>query len=169
MSSREDRPIGQAVIDSQEFAREGKALAGSVTVAELGRLADVLADVAGSLACELRGGRDGEGKLYLDLRVSGSLNLCCQRCLKPLPFALGIDSRLMLVMPGEPWPDEDLSDDELDAIEAGSEFDVLALVEDEILLALPIVPRHEVCRSPLAVDNEHRPSPFAALAKLKDH
>lgn len=144
-------------------------LAGSVTVAELGRLADVLADVAGSLECELHGGRDGEGKLYLDLKVSGSLNLRCQRCLKSLPFVLDIGSRLMLVAPGEPWPDEDLSDDALDAIEGSRELAVLALLEDEVLLALPIAPRHEDCRPPLAVDSEHRPSPFAALAKLKDH
>lgn len=140
-----------------------------MAVAALVRLADAIADNAGSLDCELRGGRDGEGKPYLDLRVVGSLNLRCQRCLMPMPFGLSIDSRLMLVAPGEQWPDEELAEDGLDAIEASRELAVLPLIEDEVLLALPIVPRHEVCRPPVATETEHRPSPFAALAKLKDH
>ena len=129
----------------------------------------MLADNAGSLDCELRGGRDGEGKPYLDLRVVGSLNLSCQRCLMPMPFGLDIDSRLMLVAPGGEWPDEELAEDGPDALEASRELAVLPLVEDEVLLALPIVPRHEVCRPPVATETEHRPSPFAALSKLKDH
>lgn len=169
MSCQADGSIGQAVIDSLEFAREGSVVAGSVAVAVLGRLADMLADNAGSLDCELRGGRDGEGKPYLDLWVAGSLNLRCQRCLMPMPFGLDIDSRLMLVAAGESWPDEELAEDGTDAIEASRELAVLPLIEDEVLLALPIVPRHEVCRPPVATETEHRPSPFAALAKLKDH
>lgn len=144
-------------------------LVGGVPVADLGRLADVLADVAGSLDGELRGGRDDKGKLYLELKVKGSLALRCQRCLGPLPFALDIDSRLMLVAPGESWPDEELAEDGPDAIDGSRELVVLSLVEDEILLALPFAPRHRECRPPLAVETEHRPSPFAALAKLKDH
>lgn len=169
MSCQADGSIGQAVVDSLEFAREGRVVAGGVAVAALVRLADTIADNAGSLDCELRGGRDGEGKPYLDLRVVGSLNLRCQRCLMPMPFGLNIDSRLMLVAPGEQWPDEELAEDGLDAIEASRELAVLPLIEDEVLLALPIVPRHEVCRPPVATETEHRPSPFAALAKLKDH
>lgn len=169
MSCQTDRSIGQAVVDSLEFARDGKVLAGSVAIADLSRLADVLANDAGSLQCELRGGRDGEGKSFLDLRIVGSLNLRCQRCLSSLAFALDIDSRLMLVAPGETWPDEELADDGPDAIEASRELAVLPLIEDEVLLALPVAPRHEDCRPPMAVDTEHRPSPFAALAKLKDH
>lgn len=159
----------QAVIDSLDFAREGGVLVGCVPVAKLVRLSDMLADDVGTLEYELRGERDGEGKPCLNLRVSGSLNLRCQRCLSSLSYPLDIDSRLMLVAPGEAWPDEDLADDEVDVIEASRELAVLPLVEDEVLLALPIVPRHEVCRAPLAAETEHRPSPFAALAKLKDH
>jgi uncharacterized protein len=80
-----------------------------------------------------------------------------------------IDSKLMLVAPGEEWPDEELEDDGTDAIEASRELAVLALVEDEVLLALPVAPRHEVCALPAAVETQSRPSPFAVLAKLKDH
>lgn len=172
MSCHENQPAVGAnagtVIDSPDFARHGGSLGGSVAVAQLSRLADQLADQKGSLAFELHGMRDEEGKSFLELRVAGSLNLRCQRCLSPLAYPVAIDSRLMLVAPGEEWPDEELEDDGIDAIEASRELAVLPLVEDEVLLALPVVPRHEVCALPANMETEPRPSPFAALAKLKD-
>ena len=163
------RGIRQAVVDSLEFARDGRSIAGEVALKELGRLADVLVDDVGALAVELHGGRDAEGKSFLGLRVTGNLNLRCQRCLQPMSFALDVDSRLLLVAPGEAWPDEELVDDGGDVIEACRELAVLPLVEDEVLLALPIVARHENCRPPVAAETESKPSPFAVLAKLKDH
>jgi uncharacterized protein len=46
-------------------------------------------------------------------------------------------------------------------------MDVLALVEDEIVLAVPIAPRHESCDAPRPSDGVKKESPFAALAKLR--
>lgn len=173
MSSREDQVIAktnaQTVVDSLELARQGRKLAGSFAVAQLRRVVDALADEVGSVAFELSGMRDEEGKNWLTLRVTGDLNLRCQRCLSSLPYPLAIDSRLMLVAPGEEWPDEELVDDGTDAIEADRELGVLLLVEDEVLLALPVAPRHDVCGLPVATEVERKPSPFAALARLKDN
>ncbi|MDD5250560.1 MAG: YceD family protein [Rhodocyclaceae bacterium] len=173
MSRHEDQAIvsvnAKTVIDSLEFARQGRKLDGRVAVAQLERLADLLANQAGSLVFELLGERDAEGNNCLRLRVAGSLNLRCQRCLSPLPYAVDIDSRLMLVAPGGEWPDEELADDGTDAIEASRELAVLPLVEEEVLLDVPVVPRHEICGLPAATETEHRPSPFAVLAKLKNH
>jgi uncharacterized protein len=172
MSCHENQPVGAnagPVVDSPDFARHGGSLNGSVAVAELSRLADQLADPAGSLAFELHGMRDEEGKSFLELRITGSVNLRCQRCLSPLLYPVAIESTLMLVAPGEEWPDEELEDDGIDAIEASHELAVLSLVEDEVLLAVPVAPRHEVCALPAKLEAEPRPSPFAALAKLKDH
>ena len=93
--------------------------------------------------------------------------LRCQRCLEGVKFTLGIKSRLQLIGPGEEWPDEDLVDDSADAVVAEKELAVLTLIEDEVLLALPIAPRHEQCESPLANAGGQGSSPFAALAALK--
>jgi uncharacterized protein len=84
-------------------------------------------------------------------------------------FPLSIHSRLQLIAPGEDWPDDDLVDDSTDAIAAEGELNVQSLIEDEVLLALPIAPRHEQCESPLANASEHGSSPFSALAALKKH
>lgn len=161
----------QVVVNSLEFAREGGRRAGEVPVAALDRLADALVDTTGTLAWDLLGLRDADGESWLVLRVAGVLNLRCQRCLGSLPFPVAIERRLLLVPPGAPWPEDELEDpsvdDGSDAIEADRELAVLALVEEEVLLALPIAPRHESCEPPRAVVKEQEPSPFAVLAKLK--
>lgn len=169
MSCQDKSAICRAVIDSLEFARAGGRLAGSVAVADLGRLADALADGSGELDCSLDGGRDEDGKPYLHLQVNGVLRLACQRCLSALPFDVHVDSRLLPMAPGQEWPDEELSDDASDMIEADAALSVMSLIEDEVLLALPIAPRHEDCRPPSAAGGDSKPSPFAALADLKKH
>lgn len=50
--------------------------------------------------------------------------------------------------PGEEWPDDDLADDSADAIEAEKALAVLSLVEEEVLLALPIAPDALSTRAP---------------------
>ncbi|MDP2133812.1 MAG: hypothetical protein Q8J99_09390, partial [Sulfuritalea sp.] len=82
---------------------------------------------------------------------------------------LAISSRLQLMAPGEEWPDDDLVDDSADAITAEKALPVLSLIEDEVLLALPIAPRHEQCESPSASATGQGTSPFAALAGFRKH
>lgn len=174
--------VSAAVIDSLEFSRQGRVLSGEVAVAALGRLTDVVVEPVGALQCTLRGltgEQRQDGKPGLALEVSGSLKFRCQRCLQVMDYPLRVVSHLLLLAPGERLPDDvvedeydgevagDELDDEWDAIEASREQSVLALIEDEVLLALPIVPRHEACEPPMAMKDEHEPSPFAVLAKLK--
>lgn len=173
MSSPTD--LSKTVIDSLEFSRQGRIMSGEVAIAALDRLAGVVVDSAGVLQIVLRGlpGERQDGKSGLELEVSGSLKLRCQRCLQAMDYPLQLVSRMLLVEDGGSWPDDDADvagdelDDEWDAIEASREQSVLALIEDEVLLALPIVPRHAACGLPVATENEYEPSPFAVLAKFK--
>ena len=161
--------IAGAVIDCLEFARAGGVLERSVGLDELPRLEDLLSTTAGHLSIRLEGWRDNEGKSWLQLGIAGEPVLCCQRCLGGVKFPLMIKSRLQLMAPGEDWPDDDLVDDSADAIAADKTLAVLSLIEDEVLLALPIAPRHEQCESPPANASQQGSSPFAALAALKKH
>jgi uncharacterized protein len=161
--------IAGTVIDCLEFARSGGVLERRVGLGELPRLADLLSTSDGFLSVRLEGWRDDEGKSWLQLDLAGEPVLCCQRCLGGVKFPLAITSRLQLMAPGEDWPDDDLDDDSIDAIAAETALSVQELVEDEVLLALPIAPRHEECESPLANASEHGSSPFSALAALKKH
>ncbi len=173
-------------IDSLEFARREREASGRVPVSMLTRLADQLADTEGELEWSLTGeqsvDRFGQPQCYLRLRVCGDVNLVCQRCLSAMKQPLDIEARLLLVAPGMPWPEEGLENDpgeggeageghvsldDADPVEALTEQRVLDLVEDELLLALPIVPRHPVCALPEHDDGRAAASPFAALAQLK--
>lgn len=175
MSCREELDLAGAVIDSLKFAAEENCITGKLALAQLTRLSDVLANQEGLLDCKLEGyrlEREGETRLGLRLSVSGRLSLHCQRCLAEVGFDCVIDSRLLLIPPGAEWPEEELETDDYDAIPASRELSVLSLVEDEMLLTLPIVPRHADCLPPAGVgaaEEKSEPSPFAVLAGLKKH
>jgi len=70
------------------------------------------------------------------------MQLVCQRCLDPLPVPIAIDAELQL---SESLREISDADDEIDRVLASRHMDVGQLVEDEVILALPMVPRHETC------------------------
>jgi uncharacterized protein len=178
MSCREsdsDGDLAGAVIDSLKFAAEEDCITGKLALTQLTRLFDVLASREGWLDCKLAGYRvagEGRGRLGLHLQVSGRLMMHCQRCLEEVGIDCSIDSRLLLIPPDAAWPEEEMESDDFDAIPASRELSILSLVEDEVLLALPLVPRHAECQPPVetgAADEESEPSPFAVLTGLKKH
>ena len=62
--------------------------------------------------------------------------------------------------------EDDAAEEDLLAMDP--EFDAHALLEDDVLLAMPLVPRHAACHAPLsAALEDDLPHPFAALAALK--
>jgi len=160
-------PQRSVIQDPFKFAVEGRRLAGRVPLAELGRLTDVLLDRAGEVVYELTGDIGVDRKPRLMLSASAVLVLRCQRCLGRMEWPLALESVLQLVRPGQAIPDDELENDESDTIEAVADMDVVALVEDEIVLAVPIAPRHEDCDVPRPSDGAEQESPFAALAGLR--
>lgn len=166
-STASEPVLSPLVIDGLEFSREGRVIEGTVPLAVLQRLKHEVIGAEDDLCVRVEGWRDNDAKCGLRLVITGSIRLCCQRCLDGVDLPLNLDSRLRLVRPGENWPDDDLENDEVDAIAAEKEMDVLALVEDEVLLALPTVPRHTQCQPPQVVEIDYGSSPFKALAVLK--
>ncbi|MDR1063257.1 MAG: YceD family protein [Azoarcus sp.] len=158
------------IADVFRFAAEGGVLEGETPVAAFERLADRLADDGGAVRWRLAGRVDAEGRPWLGLGVTGRLVLLCQRCLEGLEWNLAVDAVLRPVRAGQVLPGDELDNDESDAIEVDGEADVLSLVEDEIILALPIAPRHEDCgvlRRPEADGEARGESPFGVLAGLR--
>ena len=160
-----------AVIDSLEFARAEEELRGTLPVVGLKRLEDILFDSTGALSYVLSGGRDELERPRLELKIQGPLHLQCQRCLERLDYALDVSSMLIVVPEGTRLPDEIDDPEGPDTIEANPELDVAALIEDEVLLSLPLAPRHAegVCESRLEQQDEaaEEASAFAQLATLK--
>jgi len=124
-------------------------------------------------ACGLSDLDAAERRHWLRLEVFAQLILTCQRCMHPLSLDLEVKRRF-LVAPNEALANklEDSAQDDYDVIAHNKQFDLLALIEDELLLALPIVPKHLQCEPPVMAQTEAsqastRQRPFAVLSTLK--
>lgn len=159
----------QVRVDSLEFARSAKSLQGSFEIADLDRLHDRLAAMKGKLAYGLTGYTDDKGKPGLRLEVSGTLELACQRCLQPLEWPVDLAADLLLVVTEAELTQEGEEPDSPDRLLADKDMDVRLLVEDEVLLALPIAPKHPEgrCSAASGQGEPQASHPFAELARLK--
>ncbi|MEN8174277.1 MAG: YceD family protein [Pseudomonadota bacterium] len=161
------KPVPERV-DVLRCADQGQLLEGRYALAELPRLRPLLAREDGEVRFHLRCGRDAEKRVVLAGEVTARLWLTCQRCLEPVALDVAADVRLAGVtglqesglLPEEYEPL--LMEDPL--------LSVRELVEDELLLAVPQVPRHkQPCRPALPPEASDRADdgPFAALAGLR--
>jgi uncharacterized protein len=171
-------------LDLAAFIHDGASLGGEWPAGALERLSDSAAPeapardwptVRWSLLGETRQAKGGKSQAWLRVTAEAQVALTCQRCLKPVEERLDVERWIRFVD----------TEAEAAALDADSDDDVLAmprhldaceLIEDELLLTLPLVPRHEVCPEPLLHADEgelvdeaeaERPNPFAALAALK--
>ena len=152
-----------AAIDGLAFARTAGVLKGQLGLESLPRLAQ--SGCSGAvLDFVLTGDINERGKPELRLTVDGSVRLECQRCLGDVDLPLRLEARLELAS-GEAEILAD--DDDIDRVVAGRDMSVAVLVEDEVILALPMVPKHEQCRAAAEAEGGAEPSAFQALAALR--
>lgn len=150
------------VIDSLQFARGALEQRGFLGMEHLPRLAQMQCSTEG-LEYSLRGGLTDSGKPFLRISVSGVMRLVCQRCLDTLAFPIAVEVELQIT---ESMREIEAADDDVDRVLASRSTDVGRLIEDEVILALPMVPRHERCVA-VGAGAMAKISPFNALAALK--
>ena len=161
-------------LDLGQAARSDLSLTGSLAVKSLTRLVSALAADSGIADVELRAAPEVGGRIVVTGSIRAPLTMTCQRCLENVTLEVVTEPRLAWVK----------SEAEMEALPP--EYDplfapdgrvaVAGLVEDELLLALPLAPRHadgacgeirKPARSAPATEEESRKNPFADLAKLK--
>ena len=186
-------------IDAFAFAHSGKEAHGTIPLVRFSRAVEGLPEQplgdAGLVTWSVRGevGKSGLllGRPLLHVHVQANPVLVCQRC--NAPFVYPVDSEVLLqLVKSEADLDDDTSygeqSDEDDEGEEGKgfvsnlpekvvgshHFDLLAQIEDELILSVPYVPKHEVCPGAQAKVSDaldepavKRPSPFAVLEQLK--
>jgi uncharacterized protein len=159
----------QHIINSLEFARKSLEIRGTISNSQLSRAKDLLANGAGSLDWRLIGDVGADKKPRLHFSLTGDVFVPCQRCLEPMQLALNIESEFILVTDESDIPSEDDDVDEHDYLVADAELDVMQLLEDEVLLAIPYAPKHDEkdCPASLAVTELKAPNPFGALKDFK--
>jgi len=85
--------------------------------------------------------------LYLHLTIRAKPWVECQRCLTPYRQPLDVAATYLIVASDEEADAVPLDDDEVDPIVGSRQFDLYDLIEEELLLSLPLVPKHAVCPS----------------------
>jgi uncharacterized protein len=152
-----------ALIDGRRFAQAESALSGHVAKEFLPRLPELGCRPV-TVHYDLQGGRNDGGKLALKLAVEGEFELTCQRCLDPVRWAFSTHAELQLAASLE---EIEAADDDRDRVLASESMDVGSMIEDEIILGIPMAPRHEQCSVSGQPKDMARISPFSALEALK--
>jgi uncharacterized protein len=134
-------------VKASQAVSHREAFAGSVPLAKLPRLAASLTGDSGSLQVELQAMRDDEGQDWLHGEIRGRLPLTCQRGLHP--FEWDCDVALSLALVGSEGEEEKLLKDTESYRVEDDELPLRELVEEEVLLALPMMPR---CEDPDCVE-----------------
>lgn len=159
----------QHIINSLEFARKKLEIHGTIENSQLLRARDLMSSHAGIIEWALSGSVGLDGKSKLTLFIKGVVQMPCQRCLESVNVDLNLKSEFILVRDDSEIPSEDDDVDEYDYLVADAEMDVLALVEDEVLLTLPYAPKHSIedCSVKSEQLETKAPNPFAALRDFK--
>ena len=176
-------------LNAKAFAREGLSLQGQLSLTQFPRLAELalspvepsLQDsgepthVSWALQGELVLVSGGDSQIWMHLKAGVDLPMQCQRCMGPVQLTVKANAAFRFVADEATAEAED-DESEEDLLVLEPELNVLELIEDELIMSAPIVPKHEKCPTMVpmsAVDEafeealEARPNPFAALGQLK--
>lgn len=159
-------------VDPYRLAIKGESLSGDIAVASMSRLSQILLEEKGKVSVTLVFGYDEQRRVNVSGTISADLVLKCERCLGPMPWSLQTGFLLVMVKAGsqgEIPPEYEQYIMESDRIRPHE------MIEDEILLSLPIVPKHADADCPAmdymqvgaASEESERKNPFDVLKDLK--
>lgn len=155
-------------LDPVSFADKNRRIVGELDFARFDKLADLVVGESGGAQFELRFGKVGRVPSATGV-LDATLILQCQRCLGELPWHVHADMNLGFVGSVD---EVALLPESMEPvmIDAEGHVSLVDIVQDELLLAIPSVPRHEDCGlSKVAGKPESdRPNPFAVLNQFKN-
>ncbi len=158
--------------DLRAWASRGIEVEGDVLVTQMPRLKSVVASTEERAYATFRCWKDQQHRYNVDIEVQMTVALVCQRCLSDCQLELVTQSKLIVV-----WNEDSIKElpSGYDPLVAGGVSDLHALVEEELLLALPAVPMHDAgdCEDASRAFGdstmdvvEEKKSPIAALGAL---
>ncbi|MES2950186.1 MAG: YceD family protein [Pseudomonadota bacterium] len=168
-------------LNIEAFAKTDGSLAGSEGLAQFERLFEEAqgAGAENPVHFTAKGLTRPNGatseQIWLVLHAEVALPQTCQRCLGPVEVPVSFEREFRFVANEEVAAVEDEESEE-DVLVLSRDFNLLELLEDELLMALPVVPKHTVCPSAVKLqvadadfveEVEEKPNPFAVLEQLK--
>lgn len=160
---------GDFLIHLDRIATKPQVWEGTLAPADLERLEDSLAGPEGELRYRITASLDRQRRKVVSCIIEGFVFLTCQTSLEAFRHDVSISERLVLVESESQLPPIEEESDAEDYLVADEPLDIRDLVEDAVLLSLPMVPRKPgLGEAPGGREGDPRePSPFAALAQLK--
>jgi uncharacterized protein len=160
-------------VDAWRMVQARRSFQGTLPLAAMPRLRDSLASRDGAVAYELEFGKDDIGVALLHVRADATLPLTCQRTLEVFGLPVHVDAKLGLIV----------REEEESALPSGYEplltpdghLNLADVIEDELILALPVVPLSPGAEEQPRVwgetnetqDDDTQPNPFGVLKKMK--
>ena len=154
------------------FARQG-VIEAELPLGKLRRFSEYLHDHGGAVSVLLQFGHDEEGRKLLSGSLDAEVQMLCQRCLEAMPVVVSSSFQLLVL---ETAQAAENADAEAVFLENG-QLEVLKLIEDELIISLPLVPAHEDAECSTELNNvrsslqrsagPERNNPFSVLAALK--
>jgi len=157
------------LIHPDQLSANPQVLEGTFLPGDLERLLESLANGDGELRYRVTARLDTLRRKVVSCIIEGFVFLTCQSSLEVFRYGIAIDDRLVLVDAESELPSIEEESETEDYLVADEPLDIRDLVEDAVLLALPMVPRKPGLEATKggAGDAVRKESPFAALASLK--
>lgn len=152
-------------VDTRRFCERKERLEAAFGPAELPRLGAESVQSFAPITVAVDAVDSPRGLRGLRVKLDGEVTLTCQRCLQPVVVELRHEALFELVDSSAALDADD--DEEWDRLLHSDRCDLVHVVEDEMLLALPYSPRHERCVPVERMESGEKASPFARLAVLK--
>ncbi|MFQ6023669.1 MAG: YceD family protein [Acidiferrobacterales bacterium] len=161
-----------ATVDPIKLADARAHISGKLPLKTMGRLRVLCLDTEAQARVSLHFERSSDqGLRRMHGRISVRLHVACQRCLERMTLVLKAEPSLIVVKAGE---HTDLLEHETEVLVADKPVALSKIVEDELLLAMPMIPMHDVSECPAAAhmaaqrNSDQTPAnPFSVLGRLK--
>jgi DUF177 domain-containing protein len=159
----------ELLIPLDHFSEKPLVFEGQLDIEEFPQVEEMLARRELDLHYKVTASLDRQRRKVVSCIIEGFVFLTCQTTLEAFRHEISIDERLVLVDHESSLPPIEEESDAEDYLVADGPVDVFDLVEDAILLALPMIPRKPgIGDEAVSLKDEGaRRSPFAALASLK--
>jgi uncharacterized protein len=137
-------------VDHRKLARQGQTLKCSLPKQQFVRFSEILAEDDGDIDVELLFSKGKQDRTQIHGSLSTIIKLVCQNCLKPFSFILECPIDLEIVA-----NESEVAGvvEGIDVIVANdSEIKLAEILEDELIMSVPMIPRHPQVRCP---DNDY--------------
>jgi len=169
--------IEPILINNLNFANNQSISDGRLNVVNMERLKEWVQalpafagvnDDLGFVDYHLQGVLSDTGLPQIMMALDVNMRLTCQRCLDAFDFKLKLNySYLITALTEEAILMSEVNEqDDVDLLTVDKSMDVIALIEDEVIAALPFSPTHPQDCAPSKIESGHKPSPFEGLKDL---